>query len=79
MLRNRLGRRGFVGATMGTAFAGGASHQAFAQQPEQSGAYRETLQTPIVGRLSGRRRRRGTKWRHRRRGSRPQRGECLAH
>jgi len=35
---------------MGTAFAGGASHQALAQQAEQSRVYRETLQTPIVGR-----------------------------
>jgi FAD-dependent oxidoreductase family protein len=50
MRRNSLGRRRFVGAAIGTAFAGGASHQALAQQAEQSRVYRETLQTPIVGR-----------------------------
>lgn len=50
MRQNSLGRRGFVGAVMGTAFAGSASHQALAQQAEQSRVYRETLQTPIVGR-----------------------------
>lgn len=50
MRRNRLGRRGFIGAAMGTAFAGSASHQVSAQQAERSRVYAETLQTPIVGR-----------------------------